>query len=165
VKVGYQFDFRNPPGSDRSFADVYRDMFRQAERAEELGFDSLWLTEHHFIDDGYLPALMPMASALAARTTRVAIGTYVLLAPFHHPVKLAEETAAYIDVIPAAQHKAVTKHARQTNSIERGNNTLRQRVSRLVCSTLAFSKKVENHSEAIRYFICHYHLTRAALPV
>jgi hypothetical protein len=45
IKFGYQFDFRNPPGSDRSFVEVYREMFRQAERAEELGFDSLWLTE------------------------------------------------------------------------------------------------------------------------
>jgi IS1 family transposase len=46
--------------------------------------------------------------------------------------------------------------------IERFNNTLRQRVSRLVRSTLAFSKKVENHIGAIRYFISHYNLTRAA---
>jgi alkanesulfonate monooxygenase SsuD/methylene tetrahydromethanopterin reductase-like flavin-dependent oxidoreductase (luciferase family) len=98
VKIGYQFDFRNPPGSGRDFADLYREMFRQAERAEELGFDSLWLTEHHFTDDGYLPSMIPMAAALAARTTRVTIGTYVLLAPFHHPVKLAEDTAV-TDVI------------------------------------------------------------------
>jgi alkanesulfonate monooxygenase SsuD/methylene tetrahydromethanopterin reductase-like flavin-dependent oxidoreductase (luciferase family) len=98
VKVGYQFDFRNPPGSGLSFAELYREMFRQAERAEELGFDSLWLTEHHFTDDGYLPSMIPMASALAARTRRVTIGTYVLLVPFYHPVKLAED-AAVTDVI------------------------------------------------------------------
>lgn len=98
LKFGYQFDFRNPPGSGRRVTEVYQEMFRQAERAEELGFDSLWLTEHHFTDDGYLPAMIPMAAALAARTTRVTIGTYVLLAPFHHPLKLAEETAV-TDVI------------------------------------------------------------------
>lgn len=98
IKLGYQFDFRNPPGSGRSFADLYSEMFRQAERAEELGFDSLWLTEHHFTDDGYLPSMLPMAAALAARTKRVTIGTYVLLAPFHHPVKLAED-AAVTDVV------------------------------------------------------------------
>jgi len=68
-------------------------------------------------------------------------------------------------VIPAARHKAITKHARKTNHIERFNNTLRQRVSRLVRSTLAFSKKLENHIGAIRYFICHYNLTRTALLV
>jgi insertion element IS1 protein InsB len=76
-----------------------------------------------------------------------------------------DQYAAYIGVIPAVQHEAVTKHARHTNYIERFNNPLRQRVSRLVRSTLAFSKNVENHIGAIRYFICHYNLTRAALPV
>ncbi|MGH7934671.1 MAG: LLM class flavin-dependent oxidoreductase [Candidatus Binataceae bacterium] len=98
VKVGYQLDFRNPPNSGRSFAELYRASFHQAERADELGFDSLWLTEHHFTDDGYLPAMMPMAAALAARTRHLTIGTFVLLAPFHHPLKLAED-AAVTDVI------------------------------------------------------------------
>ena len=63
--------------------------------------------------------------------------------------------AAYTGIIPAAQHKAITKHARKTNHIERFNNTLRQRVSRLVRDTLAFSKKLANHIGAITYFICH----------
>jgi insertion element IS1 protein InsB len=76
-----------------------------------------------------------------------------------------DQYAAYRGVIPAAQHRAITKHARKTNHIERFNNTLRQRVSRLVRSTLAFSKKVDNHIGAIRYFICHYNLTRTALLV
>jgi insertion element IS1 protein InsB len=73
---------------------------------------------------------------------------------------------AYAGVIPAERHKAITKDARKTNHIERFNNTLRQRVSRLVRETLAFSKTVENHIGAIRYFICNYNLARAiALPV
>jgi insertion element IS1 protein InsB len=68
----------------------------------------------------------------------------------------------YTGVIPAAQHQAIAKLARKTNHLERFNNTLRQRVSRLVRDTLAFSKKLTNHIGAIRYFICHYNLTRAA---
>ena len=76
-----------------------------------------------------------------------------------------DQYVAYRGVIPAAQHKAITKLARKTNHIEQFNNTLRQRISRLVRSTLAFSKKVENHIGAIRYFIYHYNLTRAALLV
>jgi insertion element IS1 protein InsB len=73
---------------------------------------------------------------------------------------------AYTGVIPAEQHKAITKDARKTNHIERFNNTLRQRLSRLVRDTPAFSKKLANHIGAIKYFICHYNLTRtAALPV
>jgi alkanesulfonate monooxygenase SsuD/methylene tetrahydromethanopterin reductase-like flavin-dependent oxidoreductase (luciferase family) len=98
VKVGYQLDFRNPPGSTISFSELYRGSLAQVEAAERLGFDSIWLTEHHFTDDGYLPALMPAAAAIAARTTRVTIGTFVLLAPFWHPLKLAED-AAFVDVL------------------------------------------------------------------
>ena len=64
-----------------------------------------------------------------------------------------DQYAAYTGVIPVAQHKAITKSARKTNYIERFNNTLRQRVSRLVRSTLAFSKKVENHIGATRYVV------------
>lgn len=77
-----------------------------------------------------------------------------------------DQYEVYKGVIPAAQHKAITKKARITNHIERFNNTLRQRVSRLVRDTLAFSKKLANHIGAIKYFICHHNLTRAAaLPV
>src|SRR6516225_8988280 len=98
IKFGYQLDFRNPPNSGRSFTDLYRDCLEQVEIAESLGFDSIWLTEHHFTDDGYLPSMLPAAAAIAARTRRVTIGTFVLLAPFQHPLKLAED-AAVVDVI------------------------------------------------------------------
>jgi insertion element IS1 protein InsB len=73
---------------------------------------------------------------------------------------------AYTGVIPAERHKAITKKARKTNHVERFNNTLRQRVSRLVRETLSFSKKLANHIGAIKFFICHYNLAKAAaLPV
>jgi IS1 family transposase len=71
----------------------------------------------------------------------------------------------YTGVIPAAQHRPVSKLARKTNHVERFNCTLRQRVARLVRATLSFSKKLSNHIGAIKYFICNYNLTRsAALP-
>jgi insertion element IS1 protein InsB len=77
-----------------------------------------------------------------------------------------DQYEAYRGVIPAERHKAITKHARKTNHIERFNNTLRQRVSRLVRETLSFSKKLAYHIGAIKYFICHYNLSIAiALPV
>jgi len=77
-----------------------------------------------------------------------------------------DQYEAYQGVILAVQHKAITKKARQTNHLERFNNTLRQHVSRLVRHTLSFSKKLANHIGAIKYFICHDNLTRAvALPV
>jgi IS1 family transposase len=73
-----------------------------------------------------------------------------------------DQYVVYEGVIPAPQHKAISKLARKTNHIERFNNTLRQRVSRLVREALSFSKKLANHIGAIKLFICHYNLTRAA---
>jgi alkanesulfonate monooxygenase SsuD/methylene tetrahydromethanopterin reductase-like flavin-dependent oxidoreductase (luciferase family) len=98
MKIGYMLDFRNPFFAKLDFASFYAEMFRQVDFAEEAGFDSIWLTEHHFTDDGYLGALMPMLAAIASRTRRLKLGTYVLLAPFYHPLRLAED-AASVDVI------------------------------------------------------------------
>lgn len=63
---------------------------------------------------------------------------------------------AYETVIPANRHRAVGKDSGLTSYIERFNNTLRQRVSRLVRKTLSFSKKLENHVGAIWHFIHEY---------
>jgi len=98
MKFGYMLDFRNPPGSGMGAVEFHAAMLEQAEYADRAGLDSIWLTEHHFVDDGYLAAVMPALAAIAARTRRAAIGTYVLLAPFYHPLRLAEDTA-FIDVI------------------------------------------------------------------
>ena len=73
-----------------------------------------------------------------------------------------DQYEVYKGVIPAERHRAIRKKTRKTNYIERVNNTLQQRVSRLVRETLALSKKLQNHIGAIRHFICHYNLTRVA---
>jgi insertion element IS1 protein InsB len=72
----------------------------------------------------------------------------------------------YKGVNPPERHKAITKHARKPNHIERFNNTLRRRISRLTRETLSFSKKLAHHIGVIKYFICHDNLVRAAaLPL
>jgi len=68
---------------------------------------------------------------------------------------------AYKSVIPSKRHRAVGKETGQTNHIERLNNTFRQRISRLVRSSLSFSKKLDNHVGAIWYFIHDYNLQLA----
>jgi alkanesulfonate monooxygenase SsuD/methylene tetrahydromethanopterin reductase-like flavin-dependent oxidoreductase (luciferase family) len=98
IKFGYMLDFRNPEFSKLESSAFYDEMFRQIEFIERAGFNSVWVTEHHFVDDGYLAPVMPMLAAIAARTTRLRLGTYVLLAPLYHPLRLAED-AAMIDVI------------------------------------------------------------------
>ncbi len=63
---------------------------------------------------------------------------------------------AYEQVLPSKRHHAVGKDSGQTSYIERFNNTLRQRVARLVRKTLSFSKSLDNHIGAVWYFIHHY---------
>jgi insertion element IS1 protein InsB len=79
-----------------------------------------------------------------------------------HATFYTDQYVVYAGVIPAAQHRAISKLARKTDHVERFNNTLRQRVSRLVREALSFSKKLANHIGAIKLFICYYNLTRAA---
>jgi insertion element IS1 protein InsB len=69
---------------------------------------------------------------------------------------------AYEKVIPSKRHRAVGKESGQTNHIERLNNTLRQRISRLVRQSLSFSKNVDNHIGAIWYFIHDYNSSLAS---
>jgi IS1 family transposase len=63
---------------------------------------------------------------------------------------------AYEQILPSKRHQAVGKDSGKTSYIERFNNTLRQRVGRLVRKTLSFSKTLDNHIGAIWYFIHHY---------
>jgi len=93
-----QFTLQKPPWDSRSHAEIYADFLRIAELSEELGFDSIWLAEHHGASDGYIPSLLPMLAALASRTERIEVGTAVMLAPFHDPVRIAED-AAVVDLI------------------------------------------------------------------
>jgi len=97
-RFGLWYDFRNPPEAGRSFLSLYAQTLEQIALAESLGFDDIWTSEHHFIDDGYSPSLLPICAAIAARTSRVRIGTNVLLLPLHEPLRVAED-AATVDVI------------------------------------------------------------------
>ncbi len=71
----------------------FKEALAEVARAEELGFDSIWIAEHHGVRDHYWPAPIQVLTALAARTSRVTLGTNVVVFPFYHPVRLAEETA------------------------------------------------------------------------
>lgn len=93
TRLGVWYDFRNPVEYRQPWPQLYRELLDQASYAEELGFDSIWLSEHHFTDEGYLPSMPAVLGALSERTSQVRLGTAVLLAPLHHPLKLAEDLA------------------------------------------------------------------------
>jgi alkanesulfonate monooxygenase SsuD/methylene tetrahydromethanopterin reductase-like flavin-dependent oxidoreductase (luciferase family) len=96
---GLWYDFRQrPPLGD--YVRFYAECLREIEEAEGLGFAEVWLSEHHFVDDGYLPSPLAAAAAIAvaARTERMTVGTKVLLLPMYHPLRVAEG-AAVADLI------------------------------------------------------------------
>jgi alkanesulfonate monooxygenase SsuD/methylene tetrahydromethanopterin reductase-like flavin-dependent oxidoreductase (luciferase family) len=93
LRLGVAYDFRNPPASGMSHQSLYAAIMEQVAWLDALGLDLVWFTEHHFIEDGYLPSWIPVASAMAARTRHVRFSCDVCLLPFNHPIRLAEDLA------------------------------------------------------------------------
>ena len=91
MRLGLFLILPQPPGVSQE--QVFAAALDDAGAAERLGFDSVWVTEHHGSDYGLSAAPSVVAAAIAARTTRVAIGYAVNVTPLHAPVRLAEEIA------------------------------------------------------------------------
>ena len=92
---GLWYDFRQKPPLGY-YERFYPECLEEIEEGERLGFTDVWLSEHHFADDGYLPSPLMVAEAIAARTTSLRIGTNVLLLPTHHPLRVAEEAPYHL---------------------------------------------------------------------
>lgn len=87
-----------PLGEGASDRKVMEEVMEDAVLADELGFDSIWLAEHHFSPYGILGNPLVFAAAIAQRTKRIKIGTAVMVIPFYSPIRLAED-AALVDVL------------------------------------------------------------------
>lgn len=109
-KLSVYLDFRSRPGEPPTAAD-YDDGVRLVQAAERLGFAHVWTTEQHGVDDGYLPAQLPMLAALARETSTIRLGTAVILLPLTHPRRILEE-ACVVDVL---------SHGRLTLGLGAGN--------------------------------------------
>lgn len=85
---------RNPADPERrSDADIYEQAVQLARDVEAAGLASIWVSEHHFFDDGYLPSPLPLLAGMATATERIKLGTAILLAPLMDPIRLAEDAA------------------------------------------------------------------------
>src|SRR5882672_6369739 len=97
MKFGLYSSIASPPRGehiDRCIDEV----IDEAQLAESCGFDSCFFGEHHQDADGFLPAPLIVATAVAARTRTLRVGTSVILLPLHHPVRLAED-AITLDLV------------------------------------------------------------------
>lgn len=97
-KVGVYFDLRNPPQWRQNPSRLYGFTIEACQEAERLGADSAWFSEHHLFEDDYLPQPLTLAAAVAARTSRIRLGTAILIAPLHHPAEIAEQSAV-VDIL------------------------------------------------------------------
>jgi alkanesulfonate monooxygenase SsuD/methylene tetrahydromethanopterin reductase-like flavin-dependent oxidoreductase (luciferase family) len=92
LPVGYLPCTQDPPNG-ANMGRVLEEIFAEAQMAEESGWDGCFITEHHQQPDGYLPSPLLTAAMVGARTTRIKVGTCVLLLPLHHPIHVAEDCA------------------------------------------------------------------------
>jgi alkanesulfonate monooxygenase SsuD/methylene tetrahydromethanopterin reductase-like flavin-dependent oxidoreductase (luciferase family) len=88
------YSAQKPPRSVRPYRALYEDMLRQARLAEAVGLDSFWIAEHHFCEDGYAAAVLPVCAAVLGSTQRLVAGTAVAIASFYNPIRLAEDAIA-----------------------------------------------------------------------
>ncbi|KHK90643.1 LLM class flavin-dependent oxidoreductase [Novosphingobium malaysiense] len=95
---GYLYDFRNPGPWRRAPEELYRDVLDAVVETEALGFDGAWVPEHHLASDGYMPSPMVALSAIAARTSRMRLGSGIALGPLYEPVRFAEDCAV-LDIL------------------------------------------------------------------
>ncbi len=93
IRFGLWYDFRNPEPRALGNEALYRALLDQIVWGEDAGFESVWLTEHHFCDDGYTPSPLAIAAAIGERTQRMRIGTNLMLMPLADPIRLAEDAA------------------------------------------------------------------------
>ncbi|MCU1359945.1 MAG: hypothetical protein JWN99_1234 [Ilumatobacteraceae bacterium] len=97
-RFGFIFDFSAPERWTGSAASWWPRLMDLAGEVDALGFDTIWTAEHHFTPDSFSASPLLMLARMAASTSRARLGTYVLLMPFHNPIRVAEECAA-IDIL------------------------------------------------------------------
>ena len=93
-----RFSMRSGAGDAAARADLYQATIEMCGWAENRGAVAAILSQHHAVDDGYLPSPVPLAAAIAARTTRLPVTVGALLLALYEPVKLAEDLAV-VDLI------------------------------------------------------------------
>jgi alkanesulfonate monooxygenase SsuD/methylene tetrahydromethanopterin reductase-like flavin-dependent oxidoreductase (luciferase family) len=124
--IGIRFDLRVPPFASATHADLYAACLDQCAWADEHGLDVVVLSEHHGVEDGYLPAPLMMAAAVGGRTRRIRINIAALLVPLHDPIRLAEQLAV-LDLATGGRVSLVVGAGYRREEFEMSGTDYRQR--------------------------------------
>ena len=93
MQVGVYVGFARQAGDKRPLVELYESHLKQAKDAEQLGFDFLDASEHHFKEDQWNPSPLMLLAAIARETSTIKLGSQIILTPFYNPVRLAEDMA------------------------------------------------------------------------
>lgn len=130
VTFGLINTFGNPEEWREPWKQRYDSILEQIEWIDrDLSIDGVYVTEHHFYDDGYMPSPMVMCGAIAARTSRVRIGTNLIQLPLHNPVRLAED-ALVVDALSGGRLRLGLGMGYYHQEFDGLGRSLKQRVSR-----------------------------------
>jgi len=131
VTIALRYDFRSPAWAATSHEEMYPICLEQCAWADEHGLaDIVSLSEHHGIDDGYLPAPFTMAAAVAGATKRIPITIAAALLPLHDPVRLAEQIAV-IDLLSSGRVSFVAGAGYKRGEFEMAGIPYKERASML----------------------------------
>lgn len=129
MRLTLRYDMRNP-SFGASAEELYQACIEQCEWGDRLGFETVYLAEHHGADDGYCPSPMILASAILARTKAMMVHFSALLAPLHEPIRFAEDLAI-LDVISKGRIEMTLGLGYRPHEYKMFGVEQRDRVSRL----------------------------------
>ena len=134
MRLTLRFDMRKPdPGDDG--ARLYAAMLDICAWADGLGFEEVFIGEHHGAEDGYIPCPIVLASAVAARTRRIKLHISALLVTMYHPLRLAEDLAV-LDIISSGRVRMTCGMGYRPHEFEMFGVDIKKRL-RIYLSTLA----------------------------
>jgi alkanesulfonate monooxygenase SsuD/methylene tetrahydromethanopterin reductase-like flavin-dependent oxidoreductase (luciferase family) len=141
---------RNHPDTAYDLQQVYSDYISDAVLAEELGFTHTWYGEHHFRECQWTGSPMMVATAVAARTSTIRVGTSVVLLPFHDPIRVAED-AAIADILsngrfdlgvgPGSQYEEFVTFGKDPAEMNQRSWEMVDWIQRAFAETASFSHK------------------------
>lgn len=140
MQVGIYVGFQRQPGDRRPLVDLYENHLKQARDAEQLGFDFVMASEHHFKEDQWNPSPLMLLAAIARETSVIKLGSNIYQTPFYSPLRLAEDIAVLDNLSNGRLSLLVPGSASMTREFETYGVEPSERFGRL-WETLSFLRK------------------------